>query len=189
MVLVLAALALSGCAGIDPAPEPALRCGSAAVLKTRGWPEGGGEWCETTGGVRDGAVRLRARGFRVEGSYRNDHAAGRWSAWWPSGRRAGELDFADGMPHGRLVAWYEDGRPLASGAFEAGRVSTAVTFFDARGRGRYRLDPETVGVMDGHAFDERGDEVTPDADWLPKVLPKAYELLLAVVTLSGQPVR
>jgi hypothetical protein len=43
--------------------------------------------------------------------------------------------------------------------------------------------------MDGHAFDERGAEVTPDGDWLPTVLPKAYELLLLVVTLTGVRVR
>jgi hypothetical protein len=121
----------------------------------------------------------------VEGLYQNDRASGRWSAWWPSGRRAGELDFADGVPHGRLLAWYEDGRTLASGAFEAGRVSAPVTFFDPQGRGRYRLDPETTDAMDGHAFDERGDEVAPDADWLPRVLPRGYELLMLAVTLTG----
>lgn len=159
------------------------------MLKTKGWPEGGGEWCETAGSVRDGPVRLRSRGFRVDGAYRNDQATGRWSAWWPSGRPAAQLDFDNGLPHGRLSAWYENGEPLAAGAFQAGRVSTPVVFFDARGRGRYRLEPETTDAMDGHAFDERGAEVTPDGDWLPAVLPKAYELLLLVVTVTGVRVR
>jgi hypothetical protein len=130
-------------------------------------------------------VRLRSRGFRVDGAYRNDLAVGRWIAWWPSGRRAAELEFDNGVPHGQLVAWYENGDTLAAGAFQAGRVSTPVVFFDDRGRRRYRLDPETTDAMDGHAFDERGGEVSPDADWLPRVLPRAYELLLLVVTLTG----
>ena len=88
-------------------------------------------------------------------------------------------------PNGHVAAWYENGRPLAQGAFAAGRVSTPVVFFDARGRARYRLDRETADAMDGHAFDERGAEVTPDDAWLQTVLPKAYELLMLVVTLGG----
>jgi hypothetical protein len=178
-------VALSGCAGLLPAPEPPLHCAARSALRVRGWPEGGGEWCTTLGGVRAGAARLRLRGFRVDGQYRDDHPAGRWKVWWPGGRPAAELDFDGGTPHGRLLAWYDNGRTLASGAFAAGRVSTPVVFFDARGRARYRLEPEAAGVMDGHAFDERGAEIAPGEEWLPATLPQAYDLLMLGITLSG----
>jgi hypothetical protein len=89
------------------------------------------------------------------------------------------------VPHGRLTAWYEDGRPLASGAFAAGRVSARVEFLDARGRVRYRLEPESAGVMDGHAFDDNGAEIAPGEDWLPKTLPRAYDLLMLGANLTG----
>ena len=190
MLVGLGSAVVSGCAGLVPEPEPPLACGAGDVVKTRGWPEGGAEWCESSTGVRNGPARMWSRGFSVKGTYRDGDATGRWTASWPNGRRAGQLDFTNGVPHGRLIAWYEDGRrTLAEGVFEEGRVRTPVVFFDTLGRARYRLDAETMGPMDGHAFDERGVEVTPDAAWLPTVLPKAYELLIAVVTLIAQRTR
>jgi len=178
-------VAVSGCAGFLPAPEPPLRCAAGAALQTRGWPEGGGEWCTTAASVREGPARLRLRGFTVDGQYHADDPTGRWKVQWPRGARAAELDFAGGVPHGRLMAWYEDGRTLVSGAFASGRVSTPVEFFDTRGRPRYRLGLEAAEVMDGHAFDEKGAEITPGDEWLPTTLPRAYDLLMLAVTLSA----
>jgi hypothetical protein len=186
---VAATLAASGCAGLTPPSEPPLACGAAGGPVTRTWPDGQADWCTGAGGAREGEARFHARGFRVDGTYHDDRPTGRWRAWWPSGRRAGELDFDAGVPHGRLVAWYENGRTLAEGAFSAGRVSTPVVFYDDRGRRRYRLDPEASGVMDGHAFDERGVEIAPEGDWLPSALPEAYDLLLVVLTFAGLPAR
>ena len=162
-----------------------MRCAAGEALRVRGWPEGGGEWCMTLANVREGPARLRLRSFRVDGRYHADSPTGRWKVWWPNGARAVELDFADGVPHGRLTAWYEDGRPLASGAFAAGRVSTRVEFLDPRGRVRYRLEPEAADVMDGHAFDDQGAEIAPGDEWLPSTLPRAYDLLMLGVHLSG----
>jgi hypothetical protein len=186
---VAAALVLAACARIGPPPEPPLVCGPGGRLASRAWPDGRGEWCTGADGRREGPARLHSRDFRVDGGYHDDRPAGRWLAWWPSGDRAGELDFEAGVPHGRLLAWYENGRKLAEGAFVNGRVGTPVVFYDARGRARYRLDAEAADVMNGHALDERGTEVTPDGEWLPRVLPEAYDLLVLVLTLTAQPER
>jgi hypothetical protein len=179
-----AAVLLAG-AALAAAAEAPLECSTETQLRRRGWPDGNGEWCETAAGLRHGPIRVRSRGLRVEGAYLGGAPTGRWRAWWPRGQRAAELHFEDGLVHGALKAWYENGGMLADGAFERGRVTVPILFFDARGRRRYRLDPETTGTMEPHAFDERGREITPEGEWLQTVLPKVYELLLIVPVITG----
>ena len=93
--------------------------------------------------------------LRRNGVTRNGKPVGRWSSWHPGGTRRMAGDFGDGSRGGVWLAHGFDGKPMASGRLDRGRVSGPWLVRDANGVRSKRFADRPAPVWSGNWSTER----------------------------------
>jgi hypothetical protein len=92
--------------------------------------------CKPGPGKLKPIVEKRAGKKIVEGNLRGNARDGRWIFYWPTGHKKEQSMYCNGVRHGAVTYWYDDGLPELEGAFNQGAPWGTWTFRTREGARR-----------------------------------------------------
>jgi hypothetical protein len=92
--------------------------------------------CKPGPGKLKPVVEKRAGKKIVEGSLRGNKRDARWIFYWPTGHKKEQSTYCNGVRHGAVTFWYDDGLPELEGAFNMGAPWGTWTFRTREGARR-----------------------------------------------------